>query len=165
MHLVSLSVSILTFLVTNLGQVLEPSPFYSYIYFPYENQTIGAGTLCTIEWDSVVTVLTAAVELIEPATLYLLGGNDPATLRVLPTLASVDVNDAEYKWAVNCSLGQEKTCLIKIASDLDNGNTFGISPPFHIEGPNVCHSNFSQIRSGPSNYPPKPTSYPCKPTA
>ncbi|RYC60294.1 hypothetical protein CHU98_g5903 [Xylaria longipes] len=59
--------------------------------FRDKNQTIDAGTLYLIEWD--------ARELVGPATLYLLSGNDPVTLHVLSTIASVDVNDAEYRWA------------------------------------------------------------------
>ncbi|KAI0448505.1 hypothetical protein F5B21DRAFT_111925 [Xylaria acuta] len=145
--------SALAFAASILGQVLEPSPIYSPIYFPYENQTVRAGTLYTIEWD--------AREMIGPATLSLLGGNDPSTLHLLSIIAKVDVNDAEYKWPVSCSLGEEKTYILKIASDLDDGKTYGISPPFHIKGPG-CHSTYS---GGPSSYPPKPTSHPCKHTS
>ncbi|KAI1421469.1 hypothetical protein F5Y12DRAFT_706342 [Xylaria sp. FL1777] len=142
---------VLAFAASALSQALDPTPWYSYIYFPYENQTIGAGTTYFIEWD--------ASELVGPATLYLLGGNDADTLRTLSTIAHVDVNDAEYTWAVGCSLGKEKAYLIKIASDLDNGKTYGISPIFHIEGPG-CHSSYS---GGPTSHLPKPTGYLPKP--
>ncbi|GAP91175.1 putative gpi anchored serine-threonine rich protein [Rosellinia necatrix] len=153
--------NVLAFAAPALAQVLEPTPWYPYIYFPQENAVIGVGTTYNIAWD--------AREQVGPATLYLLGGDDSATLRVLSTIASVDVNNAEYKWPVDCSLGEEKTYLIKIASDLDNGETFGISATFHINGPG-CHGSYT----GPNGYPPKPpnsypgqptTSYPARPTS
>ncbi|RWA05391.1 hypothetical protein EKO27_g9713 [Xylaria grammica] len=131
--------SALAFAISAFAQVLEPTPWYAYVYFPYEDEVVGAGTTYTIAWD--------ASELVGPATLFLLGGNDPATLHLWSTIASVDVNDAKYKWDVDCSFGEEEIYVIKIASDLDNGETFGLSPPFHIKGPN-CHSTYSQ---GPSN--------------
>ncbi|KAI1750289.1 hypothetical protein F4782DRAFT_532610 [Xylaria castorea] len=133
MHSATIFASVLAFAASILGQVLEPSPIYSPIYSLYENHTIGAGVIYTIEWD--------ARENVRPATLYLLGGNDPATLHAVSTITEVDVNDAEYKWVVSCSLGEEKTHLLKITSDLDDGKTFGISPPFHIKGPG-CHSAY-----------------------
>ncbi|KAI1123101.1 hypothetical protein F5Y10DRAFT_270424 [Nemania abortiva] len=144
--------SILALSASALAQVLDPTPGFSSIYFPRDGETIVAGTLYHVEWD--------ADELVGPATLYLLGGDDPATLQALSTIAQVDVNNAEYRWPVDCSLGGQKIYLIKISWDGDNGETFGISPTFYIKGPN-CYSSYGS----PSSYPPKPIGYPAKPTS
>jgi hypothetical protein len=58
----------------------EPTSSYADIYIPESNQVIPSGKQYTIQWD--------AREQTGPATLILLGGNDPATLQVLSTVAS-----------------------------------------------------------------------------
>ncbi|KAI0096362.1 hypothetical protein GGR51DRAFT_31887 [Nemania sp. FL0031] len=124
---------VLAFSAVAFGQILNPTPSFSSIYFPRNGETVIAGTLYHIEWN--------ANELVGPATLFLMGGDDASTLQVLSTIAHVDVNKAGYRWAVDCSIGGQKTYLIKISWDGDNGETFGISPIFYIQGPNVGHPN------------------------
>ncbi|KAI0148446.1 hypothetical protein GGR57DRAFT_475464 [Xylariaceae sp. FL1272] len=146
--------SCLALVTSALAQVLEPSPTYPEIYFPRENETIVAGSSYIIEWDQR--------EQVGPATLYLLGGDDAASLRVVSTIAKVHLEDQELRyWEVDCELGTDKAYVIKIASDLDNGKTYGVSPVFHLCGP-TCHASFG-IYPTPSS-PAVPSSYSAKPT-
>ncbi|KAI3323608.1 Ser-Thr-rich glycosyl-phosphatidyl-inositol-anchored membrane family-domain-containing protein [Xylariaceae sp. AK1471] len=129
--------SVLALATSVLAQ--EPSSQYVVIYFPQKDQSIPSGKTYTIEWD--------ARELTGPATISLLGGNDPGTLQILDTIASVDVNDASYEWPVDCSLGEDKTYGLKIASGLDDGKTFQYSFPFHIKGPSCDNTNTTSSSS------------------
>ncbi|KAJ8129315.1 hypothetical protein O1611_g4318 [Lasiodiplodia mahajangana] len=154
--------SVLAFSALAFAQVLNPAPSFPSIYFPRYGEVVVSGNLYHIEWN--------ANELVGPATLYLMGGDDASTLQVLSTIAHVDVNKAEYRWAVDCSIGGQKPYLIKLSWDGDNGQTFGVSPIFYIQGPNVGHSNLEFVVPGkyiltPIGYPFKPTSYPSIPTA
>lgn len=69
----------LVFTASALAQILTPSPTFSSIYFPRSGEAVVAGTLYHIEWN--------ADGIVGPATLYLLGGDDAATLQVLATIA------------------------------------------------------------------------------
>ncbi|KAI1111292.1 hypothetical protein F5Y14DRAFT_316544 [Nemania sp. NC0429] len=153
MHSAALFVSAVALAASAFAQVLVPTPWFPHIRLPSDGETIFSGSRFTVEWN--------ANGLVGPATLYLLGGGDPANLQILSTIASVDVNDAKYDWALDCSLGGQKTYLIKISSDSDAGTTFGVSAPFHIKSSN-CRGTGS---GGLNNYPSRPASYSSKPTS
>jgi hypothetical protein len=70
--------SVLAFAASALAQ--EPSPGYAVINVPTKDEKIPSGKSFTIEWD--------AGKLSGPATILLLGGNDPNTLQILNSISS-----------------------------------------------------------------------------
>lgn len=62
------------------AQVSEPTPGSPHINLPSDDETIFSGSRFTIEWN--------AQGLVGPATLYLLGGRDPANLQVVSIIDS-----------------------------------------------------------------------------
>lgn len=80
MRSAAIFVSALALAASAFAQVLVPTSSFSHIFLPSDGETIFAGSLFTIEWD--------ANGLVGPATLYLLGGSDPANLQTLFTIAS-----------------------------------------------------------------------------
>lgn len=80
MRSAAIFVSALALAASAFAQVLQPTPWFSRIYLPSDSETIFSGSRFTIEWN--------ANELSGPATLWLLGGSDPANLQTLSTIAS-----------------------------------------------------------------------------
>ncbi|GAP90394.1 putative gpi anchored serine-threonine rich protein [Rosellinia necatrix] len=167
--------SLLAFAASALAQ--DATPGYAVVSAPGNGETVPSGKTYTIQWS--------AGQFSGPATISLMGGNDPTTLVVLDPIATgVDVKKESFSWAVACSLGEDKTYGIKIADEASGGATFQYSFPFEIKGPS-CGSDDSSSSSSSSSvsvsathsatgYPtkkptvtptPTPTGYPVETTS
>ncbi|KAI1367119.1 Ser-Thr-rich glycosyl-phosphatidyl-inositol-anchored membrane family-domain-containing protein [Xylaria arbuscula] len=122
--------SVLAFAASTLAQTAG----YAVVSAPGDGETVPAGKTYTIQWS--------AGKYTGPATISLLGGETDTTLEVLGSLGSVQVEKESFSWAVECSLGEDKTYGIKIADEASNGATFQYSFPFEIKGPS-CGSTSS----------------------
>ncbi|KAI1330276.1 Ser-Thr-rich glycosyl-phosphatidyl-inositol-anchored membrane family-domain-containing protein [Xylariaceae sp. FL0255] len=108
------------------ASVLAQTPGYAVMSTPADNEVVPAGETYTVKW--------APGMYSGAATLSLLGGTSPSTLQILNTIATIHVQDGSYAWHVDCSLGEDKTYGLKIASSADDGKTFQYSFPFSIKG-------------------------------
>ncbi|KAJ3568403.1 hypothetical protein NPX13_g6431 [Xylaria arbuscula] len=104
--------SVLAFAASTLAQTAG----YAVVSAPGDGETVPAGKTYTIQWS--------AGKYTGPATISLLGGETDTTLEVLGSLGSVQVEKESFSWAVECSLGEDKTYGIKIADEASNGATF-----------------------------------------
>ncbi|KAI1436738.1 Ser-Thr-rich glycosyl-phosphatidyl-inositol-anchored membrane family-domain-containing protein [Xylaria sp. CBS 124048] len=100
---------------------------YAVMSEPTQGSVVPSGQTFNIEW--------AAGQFSGPATISLLGGSSPTTLQILNAIGHVDVTQGTFAWAVDCSLGTDKTYGIKIADDASGGVVFQYSFPFQIQGP------------------------------
>lgn len=132
--------SVLALATSALAQ--EATAGYAVVSAPGNGEIVPSGKTYTIQWS--------AGKFTGPATISLMGGNDPTTLMVLdPIAVKVDVENESYSWSVDCSLGEEKTYGIKIADVATQGETFQYSFPFEIKGPS-CGSDDSTTSSSSS---------------
>ncbi|KAI0470279.1 Ser-Thr-rich glycosyl-phosphatidyl-inositol-anchored membrane family-domain-containing protein [Xylaria cf. heliscus] len=130
--------SILAFAASALAQ--DATAGYAVISAPSNGEVVPSGETFTIKWS--------AGKFSGPATISLMGGNDPTTLQVLNAIATgVEVTTESFAWAVACSLGTDKTYGLKIADQATNGATFQYSFPFAIKGPSCGSSSSSSSSS------------------
>ncbi|KAI1747941.1 Ser-Thr-rich glycosyl-phosphatidyl-inositol-anchored membrane family-domain-containing protein [Xylaria castorea] len=133
--------SVLAFAASALAQ--SATPGYAVVAAPSNGEVVPSGKTYTIKW--------AAGKFTGPATISLMGGNDPTTLQVLnPIATGIDVKAESFAWAVACSLGDQKTYGLKVADQATNGATFQYSFPFEIKGPS-CNSASSSTSSSSSS--------------
>ncbi|KAI0553668.1 Ser-Thr-rich glycosyl-phosphatidyl-inositol-anchored membrane family-domain-containing protein [Xylaria curta] len=126
--------SVLAFAASALAQAATPG--YAVIAAPGNGEVVPSGKTYTIKWS--------AGKFSGPATISLMGGNDPTTLQVLnPITTGIEVKTESFAWAVPCSLGDQKTYGLKIADQATNGATFQYSFPFQIKGPSCGASSSS----------------------
>ncbi|KAI1773971.1 Ser-Thr-rich glycosyl-phosphatidyl-inositol-anchored membrane family-domain-containing protein [Hypoxylon cercidicola] len=118
------------------ASVFAQTEGYAVMTSPTKGESVASGKTFTIEWE--------AGKFTGPATISLLGGDTPSTLVPGATLGTVNVADGSFAWAVDCTLGREKTYGIKITSSADAA-TFQYSFPFTISGPSCS--------SGAGSYP------------
>ncbi|KAI0396661.1 Ser-Thr-rich glycosyl-phosphatidyl-inositol-anchored membrane family-domain-containing protein [Xylariaceae sp. FL0594] len=126
--------SVLAFAATAFAA--DPTDGYAVVVSPIKGQEVPAGKTFNIKWQ--------AGTYSGPADISLLAGVDPAHLQVVDSIANgVEVKDGSYAWAVDCSLGEEKTYGIKISSEADDGATFQYSFPFQVKGPSCSGGDAS----------------------
>ncbi|KAI1426508.1 Ser-Thr-rich glycosyl-phosphatidyl-inositol-anchored membrane family-domain-containing protein [Xylaria sp. FL1777] len=136
----TLIASVLAFAASAFAQ--DATPGYAVVSAPGKGEIVPAGKTYTIKWS--------AGKFTGPATISLMGGNDPTTLVVLDPIASgVNVETESYAWKVDCSLGTDKTYGLKITDDATKGATFQYSFPFEIKGPS-CDSTSTSVSSSAS---------------
>lgn len=70
---------------------------------------------------------------------------------------AVNVEKESFSWAVDCSLGEDKTYGIKIADEASKGATFQYSFPFEIKGPSVGTESHNSILPGSLKSHSRPT--------
>ncbi|KAI0103148.1 Ser-Thr-rich glycosyl-phosphatidyl-inositol-anchored membrane family-domain-containing protein [Nemania sp. FL0031] len=133
MRTATIFASVLAFAASALAQ--DATAGYAVISAPAKGEVVPAGKTYTIKWS--------AGKFSGPATISLMGGEDAGTLQILnPIATGVEVDNESYSWAVDCSLGEDKTYGIKIADEASEGATFQYSFPFAIKGP-ACSSTSS----------------------
>ncbi|KAF2967425.1 hypothetical protein GQX73_g6136 [Xylaria multiplex] len=131
MRSATLFASVLAFAASAIAQ--DATPGYAVVSAPGKGETVPSGKTYTIQWS--------AGKFSGPATISLMGGNDPTTLVILdPIATTVNVEDESFSWKVDCSLGEDKTYGLKIADNASGGATFQYSFPFEIKGPS-CGSD------------------------
>ncbi|TRX97589.1 hypothetical protein FHL15_001344 [Xylaria flabelliformis] len=147
--------SVLAFAASALAQAATPG--YAVVAAPGNGEVVPSGKTFTIKWS--------AGKFSGPATISLMGGNDPTTLQVLnPITTGIEVKTESFAWAVPCSLGDQKTYGLKIADQATNGATFQYSFPFQIKGPscNGASSSSSASVSATSSVTVSASGYPTK---
>ncbi|KAI1128124.1 Ser-Thr-rich glycosyl-phosphatidyl-inositol-anchored membrane family-domain-containing protein [Nemania abortiva] len=136
--------SVLAFAASALAQ--DATAGYAVISAPAKGEVVPAGKTYTIKWS--------AGKFSGPATISLMGGADAGTLQILnPIATGVEVDNESYSWAVDCSLGEDKTYGIKIADEASEGATFQYSFPFAIKGP-ACSSSSSSVSASATTSAP-----------
>ncbi|KAI0200355.1 Ser-Thr-rich glycosyl-phosphatidyl-inositol-anchored membrane family-domain-containing protein [Astrocystis sublimbata] len=152
MRSVTIFASALAFAASALAQA--PTDGYAAMSAPGDGQVIPSGKSFTIKWS--------AGKYTGPATISLLAGNTPETLEVVNDIgAGVEVKAGSFDWAVDCSLGQDKTYGIKIADVATSGARFQYSFPFHIKGPS-CGSDSESSSSASASSTSSVAGYPTK---
>ncbi|KAI0857862.1 Ser-Thr-rich glycosyl-phosphatidyl-inositol-anchored membrane family-domain-containing protein [Xylaria cubensis] len=146
--------SVLAFAASALAQAATPG--YAVVAAPGNGEVVPSGKTYTIKWS--------AGKFSGPATISLMGGNDPTTLQVLnPITTGIEVKTESFAWAVPCSLGDQKTYGLKIADQATNGATFQYSFPFQIKGPSCGASSSSSASvSATSSVTVSASGYPTK---
>ncbi|KAI0409666.1 Ser-Thr-rich glycosyl-phosphatidyl-inositol-anchored membrane family-domain-containing protein [Xylaria palmicola] len=145
--------AVLAFAASALAQ--DATPGYAVVSAPGKDEVVPSGKTYTIQWS--------AGKFTGPATISLMGGNDPSTLVVLDPIATgIDVKDESFSWAVACSLGKEKTYGLKIADQATDGATFQYSFPFEIKGPSCDGTSSSSATSASASATSSAAGYPTK---
>ncbi|RYC58888.1 hypothetical protein CHU98_g7321 [Xylaria longipes] len=146
--------SILAFAASALAQ--DATPGYAVVSAPGKGAVVPSGKTYNIKWS--------AGKFSGPATISLMGGNDPTTLEVLDPIATgVDVKSESFAWAVACSLGEQKTYGLKITDQATNGATFQYSFPFEIKGPSCNSASSTSSISASASATASASGYPTEP--